>query len=238
VDTGELTVEFLGEEYPIPPGAQLSFGRAADLVIDDNRHLHRRLGQFEFADGLWWLHNLGSSMTMELIDRNSPARLTLPPGATVALIFEECAVRFEAGAAGYEIEVDVPIEPPTPGPADHRSGGDPVGFDSGAPTVTGADLTFTADQLRCVLALAEPRLIDPSSGELPTSRAAAARLGWKLTKFNRKLDNVCAKVGKAGVSGLHGDLSDLATNRRQRLVDFAVTSQVVTRDDLALLESG
>jgi hypothetical protein len=73
---------------------------------------------------------------------------------------------------------------------------------------------------------------------LPTSRAAAARLGWKLTKFNRKLDNVCAKVGKAGVSGLHGDLSDLATNRRQRLVDFAVTSQVVTRDDLALLESG
>ena len=38
-----------------------------------------------------------------------------------------------------------------------------------------------------------------------TNREVAARLGWSLTKFNRKLDNVCQKLKKAGVQGLHGD---------------------------------
>ena len=106
----------------------------------------------------------------------------------------------------------------------------------GTRTVTAAELTFTPDQLRCVLALAEPRLRDPSVVDLPTNRAAAARLGWKLTKFNRKLDNVCTKVGNAGVAGLHGDLGALATRRRERLVEFAVASQVVTAHDLGLLD--
>jgi hypothetical protein len=230
VSAETLVVEFLGEEHEVATGESLSFGRSADLVVDDNRHLHRRLGRFEFADGLWWLHNVGSALTIEVVDRNSPSRLALAPGATMALVFEEAALRFRAGSTSYEIGVDVPLRPPE---ATARSAGD--GAD-GTRTVTAADLSFTPDQLRCVLALAEHRLLDPSAVELPTNRAAAARLGWKLTKFNRKLDNVCMKLGSAGVAGLHGDLGALATRRRQRLVEFAVASQLVGPDDLALLE--
>ena len=222
-----LIVEFLGEEYPVGREQAFSFGRAADLVVDDNRHLHRRLGQFDFADGMWWLHNVGSAVTIEVLDRNSPSRLTLAPGATMALVFEEAALRFQAGATSYELTVDVPLSPP---PVELAIQGD------GAPTVTGAELSFTPDQLRCVLALAEPRLRDPSVVEIPTNRAAAARLGWKLTKFNRKLDNVCTKVGRAGVSGLHGAAGALATRRRERLVEFAVAAGLVSAEDLALLD--
>jgi hypothetical protein len=35
--------------------------------------------------------------------------------------------------------------------------------------------------------------------ELPTSAAAAQRLGWSITRFNRKLDNVCDKLDRQGV---------------------------------------
>lgn len=225
----ELVVEFLGEEYPVESDRTLSFGRSADLVIDDNRHLHRRLGQFEYVEGLWWLHNVGSALTIEIVDRNSPSRLTLAPGATMALAFEEAALRFQAGATAYELTVDVPLASPRAAVSGSVEA-------DGTRTVTGAELVFTPDQLRCVLALAEPRLLDPSDLELPTNRAAAARLGWKLTKFNRKLDNVCTKVGRAGVAGLHGDLGALAVKRRDRLVEYAVSARLVTTDDLGLLD--
>ncbi len=228
----ELVVEFLGEEYSVDAGGRFSFGRRADLVIDDNRHLHRRLGQFEHADGLWWLHNVGSALTIEVVDRNSPSRLTLAPGSTMALVFEESALRFQAGSTAYELCVDVPLRPPDagrPGPGGTATG-------EGTRTVTGAELSFTPDQLRCVLALAEARLLDPSIIDVPTNRSAAARLGWKLTKFNRKLDNVCIKMANAGVPGVHGDLGALAVKRRERLVDYAIGSHLIDVEDLALLD--
>ena len=228
----DLVIEFVGEEYPVSPGETFSFGRSADLVVDDNRHLHRHLGRFEHVDGLWWLHNLGSAITIEVVDRNSPSRLTLAPGATMALVFEEAALRFRAGSTGYELCVDVPLSPPA---LDGRPDPSP-GAGEGTRTVTAAELVFTPDQLRCVLALAEPRLLDPSVVELPTNRAAAARLGWKLTKFNRKLDNVCTKIANAGVAGLHGDLGSLAVKRRDRLVEYALASHLVGVDDLALID--
>ena len=72
--------------------------------------------------------------------------------------------------------------------------------------------------------------------DLPTNKAAPARLGLKLTKFNRKLDNVCTKVGNAGVPGLHGDAGALATKRRERLVEFALSSNLVSVGDLELID--
>ena len=74
------------------------------------------------------------------------------------------------------------------------------------------------------------------ASQLPSSAAAAARLGWPLTTFNRKLDNVCEKLDRIGVKGLRGGPGALATNRRARLVEYAVASRLVTADDLPLLD--
>ena len=72
--------------------------------------------------------------------------------------------------------------------------------------------------------------------ELPSSGAAAERLGWTMSRFNRKLDNVCDKLDRMGVQGLRGGVGKLASNRRARLVEYAVSSQLVTRSDLSLLD--
>jgi hypothetical protein len=89
-----------------------------------------------------------------------------------------------------------------------------------------------------MVALAEPMLRREgvSMNELPSSSAAARRLGWTMSKFNRKLDNVCDKLDRMGVQGLRGGAGKLATNRRARLVEYAVTSHVITRADLPILD--
>ena len=72
---------------------------------------------------------------------------------------------------------------------------------------------------------------------MPTNGEAAERLGWKVTKLNRKLDNVCQKLAAQGVRGRHGEPGRLASNRRARLVEYALAVRLITRDDLPLLDA-
>ena len=58
-----------------------------------------------------------------------------------------------------------------------------------------------------------------------------------MTRFNRKLDNVCDRLARIGVGGLRGGQGRLASNRRARLVEFAVATRLVTRNDLYLLDA-
>ena len=89
-----------------------------------------------------------------------------------------------------------------------------------------------------ILALAEDvlRQNSPGRGEIPASAQAAERLGWTQTAFNRKLDNVCDKLDRFGVPGLRGGRGKLATNRRSRLVEYAVSTRMVDPSDLVLLD--
>ena len=99
-------------------------------------------------------------------------------------------------------------------------------------TPTRSPAELTPDQRLLVLALAEHALVRTGSGPsaLPTSADAARRIGWSERKFNKKLDQVCQKLAKAGVRGLHGGPGDIASNRRARLVEYCLASRVVTED--------
>ena len=100
-------------------------------------------------------------------------------------------------------------------------------------TIALGDLPLTDEQRLLLLALAEPTLRDPhGTDELPANRAAARRLGWSITKFNRKLDNLCSRFSKLGVGGLRGSVDQLATDRRRRLVEHAVESGLITAAQL------
>ena len=103
--------------------------------------------------------------------------------------------------------------------------------------MTASNLPLTPSQRLLIVALAEPTLREPTAGlQIPANKQTAARLHWTITKFNRKLDNVCAKLTKAGVAGLHGTPGNLAANRRRTLVEFALQSGLVTADDLDLID--
>jgi hypothetical protein len=100
-------------------------------------------------------------------------------------------------------------------------------------------VAMTPDQLRLIVAIAEPALRGDgrAATTLPSNQEVARRLGWRLTRVNRKLDNVCQKLAAQGIRGLHGAPGQLASNRRARLVEYALAVRMVSRDDLALLDS-
>lgn len=229
----DLVVEFAGDERVLNPGAELTFGRSADLVIDENRYLHRLIGRFTWANGMWWLVNTGSSIALRLADASGPSYAKVAPGATVPLAYESAVLTFEAGGRPYELRLELLVDNPL---LELDAGrGDTVGSPDLEATTTAGSLPLNDEQRLLLVALCESRLDDSPSHELPTNRQIASRLGWTITKYNRKLDWLCQKYAAAGVSGLRGSSDLLARDRRVRLVEHALDSGVVTAADLSLL---
>lgn len=226
--TDELTVEFAGEAFTVEPGAVFTVGREGDLAIDDNLFLHRHFLTIENVGGLWLLSNVGSRLSATVTDTGGRVQAWLAPGARLPLVFAATAVIFSAGPTTYELTIHVA----EPAFRETQSFGD----DDGLSTI--GDIPLTHSQRVMILALAEPVLRREGTGmsELPTSAQAAERLGWTLTRFNRKLDNVCDKLDRIGVPGMRGGVRSYATNRRVRLVEHAIAARLVTREDLPLLD--
>ncbi len=178
---------------------------------------------------MWLLANVGTQLTATVSDHDGRLEAFLSPGAVLPLVFDETLVRFTAGPTSYELSIRLPDPAFVASKIDQNESGD---------TTVGRTV-MTPDQLRLILALAEPALLGEARGgtSLPSSGDAAQRLGWTTTKFNRKLDNVCQKLAAQGVRGLHGEPGRLASNRRARLVEYALAVRLVTRDDLRLISA-
>lgn len=225
-DPAALTIDFAGEIHHLLAGSRFVIGRQGDLALDDNPYLHREFLEISHDEGWWWVRNVGGRLAASLTDQRAIMRSTLAPGARLPIVFPVTLLTFTAGATTYELELSTDVS----------------GYSEQARTLPGGDttvgaITFTDSQLLAILALAEPvlRRVGTGVAHLPSSAQAAERLGWTLTRFNRKLDNVCDKLDRAGISGLHGGVGANAANRRARLVDYAVSTLLVTAEDLPLL---
>lgn len=222
-----VLVNFCGEQHRATSKRPLTIGREGDVVIDDNPYLHRLFLRVEMVGDLWWLANTGSRLTVTVADPDGLMQAWLGPGARLPLVFDHTKAWFTAGPTTYEVSVH--HADAVWGPAGTAQSAD------GVTTVGRVELT--TDQRLMLLALAEPVLRgERGQGLLPTNATAARRLGWTLTKFNRKVDNVCARMAGQGVRGLHGEPGDLAAGRRARLVEYAVATRLICAGDLGLLD--
>jgi hypothetical protein len=222
-----VQVEYCGELYVPDKERPFLIGRDGDLQVDDNPYLHRHFLRIDHAEGMWWLANVGAQLSATVVEHDRAVQAWLGPQARLPLVFSDVSVLFSAGPTTYELRILTSDPLYTAVEQAQPEAGD----------TTIAPLTFTASQKLLILALAEPllRRVGTGSSELPASGDAAARLGWPLTTFNRKLDNVCEKLARTGVRGLHAGQGRLATNRRARLVEHAVSTGLITKADLALL---
>jgi len=229
-----VTVDFCGELFEADPARPLTIGRTGDIEIDDNPYLHRSFLQVVEDGGLWWLANVGTTLTATVADKKGLFQAWLNPGARIPLALERFTVWFTAGPTTYDFDIVVD----TPAFVSTAPDDDPPARDSAGETTVGR-VSFTPDQKLLIVALAEPFLRRGQSGvaQIPSSADAAARLGWKVTRFNRKLDNVCQKLADAGTRGLHGGPGKLASNRKARLVEHALSTRLVGEADLVLLEA-
>ncbi|MDR0284111.1 MAG: hypothetical protein LBI33_04375 [Propionibacteriaceae bacterium] len=223
----ELTIDFCGELYPVDPATPFTVGREADLILDeDNTFLHRQFLRIEWENGMWWLRNVGSALPATVSSGEGEMQAWLAPAGQLPLVFPLAGVWFTAGETTYEFEILIKQAP--------WEAVSVIPQTDGSLTIGAVQLTI--DQRLMVLALAEDILRRQArGGTIPTSQQAADRLGWAVTKFNRKLDYLCAKLDEAGVRGLHGGPGKLAVSRKARLVEYCVGTQMVTAADLPLL---
>lgn len=223
-----LTIDYCGETVEVADDAAFTIGREADLVVDDNPFLHRRFLRLRRDRSMWSIANVGRLLAATVADGDGMVQAWLAPGAQLPLVFSKSVVWFTAGPTTYELEIfqeDAPFTVAAPeSPA--------VG------TTTQGRTSLTPEQRLLVVALAEPMLRRRVRGAVnsPTSSEAADRLGWTITKFNRKLDNLCQKFERMGVRGLHGDHQRLASDRKARLVEYALATRLVDDRDLELLD--
>lgn len=219
-----LKIEYCGEWHDARAGGGFTVGRDADLVIDENPDLEPTVVELVDDGGTWWFANATPGRTVQLGDPSGRVTAELAPGARVPLVISPTQVVFSAGRTTYEFTVhgELPY----------------------AASATSAELRparielprLTANQRLLLIVLCERSLRRPGTiGDFPTSAEAAARLGWSLIAFNRKLDNVCDRLDRAGVAGLRGGRGALATRRRARLIEYALDARLVTVEDLALL---
>lgn len=222
-------VDFCGEVFPLPSHGCISIGREGTIAIDDNPYLHRQFLRLTQEAELIWLANVGSALTATVADEAGLVQTWLAPGARIPIVFARTAVWFTAGPTTYELEIINPDSLYLSVVEDHASEGD----------TTLGRVTFTPDQKLLILALAEDLLRNNQrgAGTIPHSRTAAERLGWTTTKFNRKIDNVCEKLAQLGVRGLRGSTNRTASNRRVRLVEYALAARLITMDDLKYLDA-
>jgi hypothetical protein len=220
-------VEFCGEAFPLSRTEPFFVGREADLAVDDNPFLHRRFLRVSSDRSAWWLANVGTRLAATLSDDAGLVQAWLAPGAQLPLVFARTSVWFTAGPTTYEFDIVLPDAPFAAVPAERPLEG----------STTRGSTTLTPDQRLLLLGLAEPMLRRGLRGAaaVPPSAEVAARLGWPLTKFNRKLDNVCDKLTRLGVRGLHGGPANLAMQRKARLVEYALAARLVRYEDLGLL---
>lgn len=223
--TDSLRLEHLGEVRELVPGEDLRFGRSADLEVDDNPFMHRVVGRFVHREGVWWLQNHGTRLRIELIDADSGSVLVAAPGQQVPVLGESFLVRFSAGPTNYEIT--------------GTRTGPPLRIDSegevfGTETIDFGSIPLSPEQHLLMVALYESRL---RLGTIEGNTAMAQRLGWPVTKFNRKLDVICDKLARAGVPGVKGSSGSQAEGRRDALVSYALRLGLVGPNDLDLLRA-
>jgi hypothetical protein len=227
---GRLFIDFCGEEYILSRDDTLTFGRTADLEVDTNPYLHRRLGLFHHEGGHWWVSNTGGSILLNVHGPGRDESSVVAPGGRFALTVPEFTIGFTAGPNRYEVsgaveDVEARID---------------LDDSSGTRTLEWGVVDLNADQHLLLVATCERLLRTEPGTELeepiPPSRACANRLGWSITKYNRKLDHLCLKFSRVGLRGLQGEQGNHATNRRTLLAEHAIRVKLVVESDLSLLD--
>lgn len=228
-----LTIDFVGEHRRLEPGESMTFGRAGDLVIDeDNQHLHRVAGEIACVGGRWVLRNVGSTIPLQVVDLDSASGMHLAPRREVSLTFERMAIRFQAGSSNYEIYLTLNDEDLTWSRRDLID----LTEDRTTDTILTADLPLSDKQRLLLVALAQDKLAEPyGPTRVRSNKAIRVQLGLTDRQFNGQLDAICAKYSREGVRGLQGRQGELATDRRVTLVEFAVNERIVVPSELELL---
>lgn len=229
-----LTVLASGRSCEVAVGESVTFGRGGlddgvELTLSSDERLHRTAGRVVVHDHGWELVNTGRWLHLLASDLDGSGRDDLAPGVSRLIPWSRVLVEIPLGHSTLSFEV---VSPRDSG-ADER-------VMEGHGTIEPFRVDRTAGYFRALVALCEPRLIEPTSVEIPSDAQVAVRLNGSGTEsrhltakaIERRFDYVRRilglKVFEDGLSGVGAERSDA----RQSLVDIALATGTVSRRDL------
>jgi hypothetical protein len=190
---------------------RLSFGRSAELEIDDNPHLHRVMGEFVRQGDVWWIVNHGSRLFLTVVGADG-SRTELPPGGQLAIADAHGSVLVTVGQARYELTYRQPSLPET------ASAPDPPPTSTSTRTFT----EITAREVDFLVSFAKP-VLDGTNGPIPSYADVASWWGVSPSTVDNTLRSLKRKLRH---DRLIGDV------QIETMVQAVVKHSLVTRADL------
>lgn len=218
-----MTVSFRSDRRVVTPGDVVTFGRDSSCTFcldPSDLGISRLAGSVEHDAGTWWLLNRSTVRPLDVIDEIG-MRTVLPPGRRLAL-----AGTITVVVEGTALRHAVTVEPPTTGVF-----GTPLpGASDARPTATPDVVISPADRLALVALFSGYLEPFPRHDPHPKSYADAAhRLSLPRTTLVKRVEYLRTRLSNAGVPNLLGD------NALQHLAEWALSTGVLTREDLDLL---
>jgi len=203
----------------------LTFGRTADLIIDEaNRYLHRVVGEFAAQGDLWSLHNRGSTVQVRLFASDG-VHVIIPPSGHTVLGAHTGTVSFSAGPHNYELTYRMATAP------DRAESEQLVGGEETAEF----GVALTARETDFMVAFARP-ILTGSGMPTPTYAEVAARFGVKAKTVDATIQRLRRKLIDGGVTHVSSTESIvthlLATGRitYTHLLELDVTDEGGSRE--------
>ena len=209
--------------YELCEAEQFTFGRSEECTVcldPQDSGISRLAGSIERDGGTWWLVNRSGLRPLAVLDELG-FRSVLAPGRRLAV---EAPVRVmvDGSRSSHTLQVRVPRLQPVTHPASA-----PVGSTT---SIGEGVLVNQADRLAMVALFAGYLEDPPRHDPYPKSyAAAAARLGWPRTTLVKRIEYLRTRLTNAGVPNLMG------WNALANLAEYALTTGLVTKDDLQLL---
>lgn len=234
-------------------GTVATFGRdarAADLVVADDRRLHRQCGRIIVGADGWELQNIGRWLTLRIVNLDRFGLDTLRPGQSIRVPWSRVSILIYAGSARFQFSAT--FESPLPNeelergtPEAGRLMATDDADDVTALTARPVRIDRTTGYFRALVALCEPQLVDPTSSEVATDLQIALRLNRSALETNRlsgktverRLDNCRERFGLKDADERGQSAGLERRDARRRLVELALLSGVVTTDDLSQLDA-
>jgi hypothetical protein len=220
-----LVVEWIvGSErhtFVVEPGCHLTIGRdrGNDVVLDpDDRGLSRRAARIGESAGRWWFHNESETRGIEV---REPSGLSAPLGTRAHRAIERDGTTFVLSGRlrRHGLRVDA------------ADGSWTRSVEGDDPEATMAMPRPSAVERLALVALGEGFLEEFPRWD-PTTRSyadAGRRLGLPSSTVRKRVEAFRMRVHDAGFGGME------APDARDRVVELAVATQSITRDDLSLL---
>ncbi len=223
----------------VPAGEQCSFGRGldiVDLVLTDDRRVHRHAGTAVVDEDSWTLHNDGRWLRLRVTALDRRAFDVLEPGSVLRVPWDRARVDIVVGTdtIGFEAHHHG-LALPAPRP---------LAVDPGdARTAIPRAIARDSGAFRALLALCEPRLTESGSDDLPTNQEIALRLNRSGVEerrvtaktVERRLDYCRRRLELKGRAEQGSNLGVDHRALRRQLIEAALMAGLVGVADLELL---